>query len=74
MMSTREMAYSIFTRLSEEQLRGFIAMFREQYPIADEDQQRRDIAFEKLQSLRRSVPDFDEEKELEEYRKERFGI
>ena len=73
-MSTREMAYNIFLRLSEEQLKEFIAMFREQYPIEDEDQQRRDIAFEKLEALRRSVPDFDEEKELEEYRKERYGV
>ena len=73
-MSTREMAYSIFVRLSEEQLKGFIAMFREQYPIADEDQQRRDIAFEKLQALRRDVPEFDEDKELEEYRNERYGV
>ena len=61
-MSTREMAYNIFLRLSEEQLKEFIAMFREQYPIEDEDQQRR------------SVPDFDEEKELEEYRKERYSV
>ena len=68
------MAYNIFLRLSEEQLKGFIAMFREQYPIEDEDQQRRDIAFEKLEALRRSVPDFDEVKELEEYRKERYGV
>lgn len=73
-MSTREMAYSIFVRLSEEQLKGFIAMFREQYPVADEDQHKRDIAFEKLQALRRNVPEFDEDKELEEYRNERYGV
>ena len=51
-MSTRDMAYSIFNRLSEEQLKGFIAMFREIYLVVDEDQHRRDIAFEKLQELR----------------------
>ncbi len=73
-MSTRDIAYSIFNRLSEEQLKGFIALFRDMYPISDEDQQRRDTAFEKLQALRRSVPDFDEEKELAEYRSQRYGI
>ena len=65
-MSTRDIAYSIFNRLSEEQLKGFIAMFREIYPVYDEDSINRETAFEKLQSLRRSVPDFDEDKELEE--------
>lgn len=73
-MSTRDMAYSIFNRLSEEQLKGFIAMFRDMYPIVDEDQQRRDEAFEKLQALRRTVSDFDENKELEEYMTERYGV
>ena len=73
-MSTRDIAYSIFNRLSEEQLKGFIAMFREIYPVVDEDQHKRDLAFEKLQALRRSVPDFDEDKELEEYRKEKYGV
>ncbi len=73
-MSTRDMAYSIFNRLSEEQLKGFIAMFRDMYPVADEDQQRRDEAFEKLQALRRTVSDFDEKKELAEYMTERYGV
>ena len=73
-MSTRDMAYSIFSRLSEEQLKGFIALFRDVYPIDDEDQKRRDEAFKKLQALRRNVPDFDEEKELAEYMTERYGV
>ena len=73
-MSTRDIAYSIFNRLSEEQLKGFIAMFRELYPVVDEDQNKRDVAFQKLQALRRSVPEFDEKKALEEYRKEKYGI
>ena len=73
-MSTRDIAYSIFNRLSEEQLKGFIAMFRELYPVIDENQNKREAAFQKLQTLRRSVSDFDEDKELEEYRKEKYGI
>ena len=54
------MAYQIFEQLSEEQLKGFIAMFREIYPVKDDEQKVRDEAFETLESLRRSVPDFDE--------------
>ena len=73
-MSTRDIAYSIFNRLSEEQLKGFIAMFRELYPVIDENQNKREAAFQKLQTLRRSVSEFDEDKELEEYRKEKYGI
>ena len=32
-MSTQELAYSIFSRLNEEQLKGFIAMFKGMYPV-----------------------------------------
>lgn len=73
-MSTRDIAYNIINRLSEEQLKGFVAMFRDFYPIDTDDQFKRDRAFENLQNLRRSVQDFDEKKELEEYRKERYGV
>ena len=68
------MAYQIFEQLNEEQLKGFIAMFREIYPVKKKKKKIRDEAFETLESLRRSVPDFDEKKELEEYRKEKYGI
>ena len=68
------MAYQIFEQLNEEQLKGFIAMFREIYPVKDDEQKIRDEAFETLESLRRSVPDLKKKKELEEYRKEKYGI
>ena len=62
-------------RLSEEQLKGFIALFSDVYPNTEDSdaQARRDEAFINLEALRISVPDFDEKKELDEYRKERFG-
>ncbi len=66
------MAYQIFEQLNEEQLKGFIAMFREIYPVKDDEQKIRDEAFETLESLRRSVPDFDEKRALEEYREEKY--
>ena len=75
-MSTKEIAYSIFEQLTEEELEGFVALFRRIHPpkTVDTDQARRDEAFRNLEALRISVPDFDEKKELDEYRKERFGI
>ena len=73
-MSTKELAYSIFSRLSEEQLKGFIAMFKGLYPVDEENPQSKTDAFEKLQALRRTIPDLDENKELDEYRSARYGI
>ena len=73
-MSTKEIAFEIFNRLSEKQLQGFIALFSDMYPVDDDDAQKREIALENLQKLRRNIPDIDEKKELDEYRTMRFGI
>ncbi len=35
-MSTKELALNIFNHLSEEQLRGFIAMFGEYYDLGED--------------------------------------
>lgn len=72
-MSTKEIAYSILEQLSEEQLKGFIALFQGVYPTKDDDQAKRDEAFGKLQSMRKRIPDLDEKKELAEYREEKYG-
>ena len=73
-MSTKEIAFEIFNRLSEKQLQGFIALFRDMYPVDDDDAQKRERAFENLQILRRNILDIDEKKELDEYRTMRFGM
>ena len=79
-MSIKEIAFEIFNRLSEKQLQGFIALFSDLYPVDDDDAQKRERAFENLQTfenlqkLRRNIPDIDEKKELDEYRTMRFGI
>ena len=73
-MSAKEIAYEIINRLSEKQLQGFIALFRDMYPVDDDDAQKREIAFENLQKLRRNIPDIDEKEELDEYRTMRFGM
>lgn len=70
-MSTKEIAYKIIEHLTEEQLQGFISLFGAIYS-EDSEQEERDSAFTQLQNLRKSVPNFDEKKELDEYRKERF--
>ena len=76
-MSTRELAYSIFQQLTEEQLKGFIAMFKDFYVISQnaedhEIEERREI-FESIQKLCRPMPDLDYEKELACYREEKYG-
>ena len=72
-MSTKEIAFEIFNRLSEKQLQGLIALFSDMYPVYDDDAQKRERAFENLQKLRRNILDIDEKKELDEYRTMRFG-
>ncbi|MDE6671510.1 MAG: UDP-N-acetylenolpyruvoylglucosamine reductase [Ruminococcus sp.] len=72
-MNTRETAYSIFEQLSEEQLKGFIAMFQSFYPVKEDGQARRDEAFNRLESMRRHIPQLDETKELNEYREEKYS-
>lgn len=75
-MNTRELAYSIFEQLTDEELEGFVALFRRIHPpkVEDIDQKKRDEAFNTLESLRKSVSDFDEKKALAEYRKEKFDV
>lgn len=70
-MSTREMAYKIIEYLTEEQLQEFVDVYGAIY-LEDKAQEERNNAFIQLQSLRKSVPNFNEEEELAEYRKERF--
>ncbi len=72
-MSTRDIAYSIFQQLTEEELQGFIALFKRIYPPKTDDMSERYEAFEKLEKLCKYIPDLDEKKELEEYREEKYG-
>ena len=74
-MSTKEIAYSILEQLSEEQLKGFIALFSGVYPNKDDndDMAERRAAFERLEKMCRPIPDLDEKKELAEYREEKYG-
>ena len=72
-MSTREIAYQIFQKLNEEELQGFIALFKRAYLLEDHDMKERQAAFDRLEKMCRYVPNFDEKRELEEYRQEKYG-
>ena len=72
-MSTREIAYSIFEQLSEEELQGFIALFRKMYPPKNDDMAERREAFERMKSVCRYIPELDEKKQLAEYREEKYN-
>ena len=73
-MSTKELAYSIIEQLTEEELEGFVALFRRVHPPKNDDEMKtRREAFERLEKLRRYIPDLDEKKALAEYREEKYG-
>ncbi len=72
-MSTKEIAYSIFEQLTEDELQGFIALFRRAYPPKSNDLASQRAAFERLEKLCRYIPELDERKELAEYREEKYG-
>ena len=44
-MSAKEIAYEIINRLSEKQLQGFIALFRDMYPVDDDDAKKKGNCF-----------------------------
>ena len=70
-MSTREIAYSIFNQLNENQLEGFIRMFGDFFPKTTDD--KKIEAFQKLDRMIDKVPEIDYDKELAEYREEKYG-
>ena len=73
-MSTRDIAAQILNRLTEEQLKGFIALFHDILPTKEDNSAKREEAFDRLDKMRRNIPDLDEKKELEEYRRGRDDI
>lgn len=76
-MSTREIAVNIFNSLTEKQLEGFVAMFGELYSISDLQENfnadDRMQAFEELDGMIKDIPEFDYDKELADYREEKYG-
>ena len=72
-MSTRDIAYDIFNRLSEEQLQGFIQMFGRFYPAKQSETEKKMEAFAALEALRQPM-EIDEKAELDAWRKEKYGL
>ncbi len=72
-MSTREMAYNIFQQLTEDELEGFVLIFSKLHPYKDDAAERRKAAFDRIMKLRKPMPDLDYDKELAEYREEKYG-
>lgn len=76
-MSTRDIAYSIFNRLSEKQLEGFIALFSDASSIkpgndfSESDIKKGMAAFNRLQGMIKEIPDLDYDKEISEYWEEK---
>ena len=73
-MSVKEIAYSIIDNLSEEQIKGFIAMFGEFYSVPNENKDEKAEAFAELERLRRPIPNLNENKELSNWRTEKYGL
>ena len=69
-MNTTELAYNIIEQLDEEQLKGFIALFKDIYPAQNKEREKKE-AFQTLEGLRRHI-DIDEQDELDEWRKEKY--
>lgn len=76
-MSDKELAYSLIDELPEEYLEKAIVMLakmaKEKRDEDDLEKKRR--AFERMMSiLKPAPPDFDPEKEREEYYREKYGL
>ena len=75
-MTTRERAYDIFSRMDERQLEGFITMFGIYFPEdkdKNDDLDKRTRAFSEIDRLTHAIDNLDYDKELAEYREERYG-
>ena len=68
-------AYSILERLPEGKMKELLPYLRsiDEPEDIEEVRKRKHEAFLRLEQLRRPIPDLDEEKELAEWREEKFG-
>lgn len=85
-MSTKERVIKIIDNWTEKQLEGFLVMFGADAfdetdavndtanQAVDEKTRRKYAAHEEIKKMRKKVPkDFDYDKELAEYREEKYG-
>ena len=75
MTALRRKAISIVESLPEEKLSALLNFLYDMEELANKNKRLaiKKAAFDELETLRRSVPDLDYNKELATYRQERFG-
>lgn len=76
-MSTKERVLRIIDNWTEKQLEGFLIMFGADVSDVSETDSvsdtERDLAFQELMEMITPIPGLDDEKELAEYREEKYG-
>lgn len=75
-MSTKEMAFNIFSQLNEKQLQAFVDLFGRIYQpqVNQISLSEKEKAFNDLQKIIKPIPNIDEKIEIEQYRNKRFAI
>ncbi len=74
MTQIRQEAVRLLEQIPEDKVIFIIQIMQGMKGLyADADMQQSDDAFLQLEKMRKKVPDLDYEKELAEYRKERYG-
>lgn len=71
-MSTREMLYNMIDQMSEAQMQAWLMILGAK--SEEKNVNNRTMAFNRLKELIRPVPELDYDKELEEWREEKFGV
>lgn len=71
-MSTRDRAIRIINKLNERQLEGFINMFID-FVDEDDEEDEKYAAYLAVKKMVKKNPDIDYDKELAEYREEKYG-
>lgn len=74
MTAFRKDAMDLLEKMPEDKLYFIVQIMKGVNGLYGTDEQEaRDRAFEKLENLRRKAPEIDYDKELEDYREEKYG-
>ncbi len=75
MTALRKDAMDLLEKMPEDKLYYIVQIMQGVSGLyGAEDQLARDKAFEELEGIRRKVPELDCDKELENYREEKYGV
>lgn len=74
MTKLRQDAIELLEQLPEDKVIYILQIMQAMnHLFADDEKKQREEAFARLEKMRKSVPDLDYEKELSEYREEKYG-